>query len=117
MIRDIKSEGNVILIISDRGQATLKLEVPIGNVLKFDDSIVVRTAAITQERARNIHRFDENGNKIWTVEESEGVKGMANAFVGMGLNEKGELMGATWQGLTHKIDFETGRILSSLFTK
>ena len=116
MIRDIKSEGNVILIISDR-QATLKLEVPIGNVLKFDDSIVVRTAAITQERARNIHRFDEKGNKIWTVEEPEGIKGQANAFMNVWMTENGELWGGAWSGLAHQIDFETGKILSTKLTK
>lgn len=117
MIRDIKSEGGVIVIISDKGQATLKMEAPIGNVLKFDNSVVVRTAGITQERARNIHRFDEKGKKIWTVEEPEGVKGQANAFMDLWLTENGELWGGAWSGLAHQIDFETGNILSTKLTK
>lgn len=118
MIKDIKNEEEVLIIFSDKGQFMIRLSFKVAQILKFEDSVIVRTAAISEEeKARNIHRYREDGTKIWTVEEPEGVKGQANAFTGMILKENGDLMAYTWQGTGHKIDFETGKILSSKFTR
>ena len=117
MIKDVKSEEDLVIIISEKGQASLRLGIKVAEILKFEDSIIVRTAAISKERARNIHRFSEDGTKIWTVEEPEGIKGEANAFTGLRQNEKGEIIGFTWAGTKHTIDFDSGKILTSEFTK
>ncbi|MBI2167364.1 MAG: hypothetical protein HYU34_03840 [Candidatus Omnitrophica bacterium] len=117
MIKDVKNEEDLVIIISEKGQASLRLGVKVAEILKFEDSIIVRTAAISKERARNIHRYSEDGTKIWTVEEPEGVKDQANAFTGLRLNEKDGIIGYTWVGTKHRIDFATGKLLSSEFTK
>jgi len=117
VIKDIKSEGDVIIITSDKGQTFIRLQVEIANFLKFNDSIIVRTVAISKERARNIHHYREDGTKIWTIEEPEGAEDQANAFTGLWLDQSGKLMGGTWQGMEYEIDFETGKLLKSRFTK
>ena len=117
MIKDIKFEEDLVIITSDNGQVSIRFGTKVAQVLKLNDSILVRTSAISKERARNIHRFSEDGTKIWIVEEPESVKGQANAFTGLWLDKNGNLMGGTWQGCDHRIDFDTGKILTSEFTK
>lgn len=116
MIIDVKKEDTLLIIVSDSGQTEIRFNVIIWEALKFDDSIIVVTAP-DEEGARNIHCLDENGKKIWTVEEPEGIKGQANAFMNVWLTENGELWGGAWSGLAHRIDIETGKVLSTILTK
>ncbi len=85
-------------------------------ILRFEDFLIARTAHDPVEGARNIHRISESGEKVWTVEMPEGVKGQANAFTGMELRGD-EFRASTWQGTTHQIDLRTGKIISGLFTR
>ncbi|OGW81676.1 MAG: hypothetical protein A3G33_08455 [Omnitrophica bacterium RIFCSPLOWO2_12_FULL_44_17] len=118
MIRDIKQEENAIRVSSDKGEEKIHFKVKIDKVIQCQDSVIVLTAAFDpKEGAKNVHRFDESGAKVWTVEEPEGIKGQANAFTNIWLTEKGELMGYAWSGLAHQIDFQTGKILSTRLLK
>ncbi len=116
MIEDVKKTEGLLSFFSHNSRKIIQFGTKIWEILKFDSSVVVMTAP-DEEGARNVHCIDENGNKIWTVEEPEGVKGQANAFMNIWLTENKELWGGAWSGLAHQIDLETGKILSTKFTK
>ena len=117
MIKEVNNEKNILIIKSDTGSKTINFKENVKTVLKINNSVVVRTAHDPQQGARNICRFDEAGAKIWIVEEPDGAKGQANAFMDLWLDQSGKLMGGTWQGMEYEIDFETGKLLKSKFTK
>ncbi len=116
MIRKLEERKNILRITSDIETKEAMFNSDIEKVLQWKNLIYVLTKQLPKEGARNIHCLNEYGEKVWIVEEPQGVKNAANAFVGMSL-QNDVLVAVTWQGTTHTIDFETGKVLNSIFTK
>lgn len=112
------------LIIESNGTTKCKdLVHKIGDVVVIpEDRVVVRFAAVGEKTPdQNIICYDKNCEALWRVQDPDLWRvgkqfPMRDVFVGIGLDEQGNLWGSGGQS-RYRINTQDGSIIEEIFTK
>jgi hypothetical protein len=112
MIREVIKNQNQLKIISDRGEKVVKFHSDVWEFIKFETTVVVLLKHCKEYMDKNIKKIDEEGKCVWTVEQPDAnVPPKPSAFTYLGLDNKGKLVGGSWNDYTYVIDFATGKFI------
>lgn len=91
------------------------MELKVLRTLQFGEMLLVICDWMEfarEEPTLNLYAYDANGGRLWIAEERH-LDDFFTGFVGDGQS----LQVSTWNGFCCTLDAETGKIISSEFTK
>lgn len=83
-------------------------------LIELDDFLVVLVYYL-DSLTRNVFCFDASGNKLWTIEKSA-FAGPSDPYVRLWTEDQ-QLIAETWQGISHKVDLQNGKVEVCGFSK
>lgn len=118
MIKEIKKEGNRLIVFSNKGIKTVNFSSEVDDTIIHKDSVLVRVYNNAEYNDRNIFRLSEEGKIIWQVEQPDPFKvpERTACFTYLGVDND-VIKAHSLNGCTYEIDFETGKLSNRVFTK
>jgi len=121
MIKEAIKKDNEIIIYTENSNNTMTFLTPVMKFIILENSILVLTNTDRKTYGdRNIFRLSEEGEILWQVEQPDKFRGIdANrtvCFTGLSI-EVDKIRAYSLNGFDYEIDFETGKLLSKVYTK
>lgn len=110
----IESDDGSLLV----GDHRIELPHPIGEVLRYQNLIVVRfelPAGVVFNR--NVMAFTEAAELAWQIEESPHGTEVDKPYIGISVDATGALVASNWNGVDYRVEPESGKVTVQAFKK
>ncbi|MEX2112576.1 MAG: hypothetical protein WD845_05285 [Pirellulales bacterium] len=93
-----------------------EVELDDESVIRVVDMLSAPKSTPAQEVSYNVFRFDNDNRMVWRIQADVGTQDR-NPFVGLTIQEDGQLVAFRWDGGAYAIDVDTGKATYSYFAK